>query len=408
MKTQLVRGRVRAEPGLRIRKGPSPSEEAISTLPNGTIVDVIDRAGEWVHVRFKEHEGFVLAQFIDLQNAEENVRMSGPRLLRRGMSGTSVSEVQQRLVAAGYDLAIDGEFGPDMTKAVRDFQGKHGLTVDGIVGPKTAQAMQEVSHVLSGTISLFIAVCAIDRTAFSPIDTLLDPPQVNHAAQDMESAVIGHLQDIDGPASADILARWFHLAGWAMRGRVHDRGQFCATLVALTEPRKVLRLAQADEEQLVSAEDWLADLASIPPALADRISRVASDIFALVAECRGLDEPRAAIRLHEFAHSIRAGYLPPGWSPVQRQAKGRTLALLEITPFDLIAASIGGLVLAAALTVNAYLFASGDVPAVKATAEEPYGRELVPSIDELLHGLPEELEQRLPEQMAPQEQKGAQ
>ena len=44
--------------------------------------------------------------------------------------------LQEVLRKAGYALSVDGDFGPGTDKAVRDFQAKNGLEVDGIVGPK--------------------------------------------------------------------------------------------------------------------------------------------------------------------------------------------------------------------------------------------------------------------------------
>jgi hypothetical protein len=48
-----------------------------------------------------------------------------------------VKKVQGLLDAYGYQLAIDGVFGPRTDDAVRDFQSHHGCVVDGIVGPET-------------------------------------------------------------------------------------------------------------------------------------------------------------------------------------------------------------------------------------------------------------------------------
>ena len=65
--------------------------------------------------------------------------------LRRGSKGDSVKELQTILAKAGSTLAIDGIFGVGTQSAVRAFQSKHGLVVDGIVGPKTWAELEEVS-----------------------------------------------------------------------------------------------------------------------------------------------------------------------------------------------------------------------------------------------------------------------
>lgn len=65
---------------------------------------------------------------------------SGP-LLRRGAKGDAVRRLQQRLVASGARLAVDGDFGPGTEKAVRAFQSARGLQADGVVGPRTWAAL---------------------------------------------------------------------------------------------------------------------------------------------------------------------------------------------------------------------------------------------------------------------------
>ena len=68
--------------------------------------------------------------------------LSAKAALRRGSSGDDVRAVQKRLKQWGYyDGAVDGIFGYATERAVRWFQQKNGLTVDGVVGEKTAAAM---------------------------------------------------------------------------------------------------------------------------------------------------------------------------------------------------------------------------------------------------------------------------
>lgn len=57
--------------------------------------------------------------------------------LKKGSKGVGVKWLQFELNKRGYNLTIDGDFGTKTDKAVRDFQKKNGLTVDGIVGKNT-------------------------------------------------------------------------------------------------------------------------------------------------------------------------------------------------------------------------------------------------------------------------------
>nr|ATE50857.1 peptidoglycan-binding protein [Actinoplanes tsinanensis] len=57
--------------------------------------------------------------------------------LKAGARGTEVTALQHLLIARGQSVAVDGEFGPATTTAVKAFQKADGLTADGIVGPAT-------------------------------------------------------------------------------------------------------------------------------------------------------------------------------------------------------------------------------------------------------------------------------
>jgi hypothetical protein len=69
--------------------------------------------------------------------AVEPTGMPGARpTLRRGATGELVKKIQARL-----GLAADGDFGAKTEAAMRSFQREHGLVPDGIVGPKTWDAL---------------------------------------------------------------------------------------------------------------------------------------------------------------------------------------------------------------------------------------------------------------------------
>lgn len=60
-----------------------------------------------------------------------------------GDRGPEVEWIQQRLnILNGFDVDEDGIFGPATRAAVIEFQRLHGLVADGVVGPKTMDALK--------------------------------------------------------------------------------------------------------------------------------------------------------------------------------------------------------------------------------------------------------------------------
>lgn len=73
--------------------------------------------------------------------------LGGGHALRRGQQGTSVRQLQEALNRQGARLDVDGAFGPQTERALRDFQARQaaqqpGFAVDGLAGPQTLRALQ--------------------------------------------------------------------------------------------------------------------------------------------------------------------------------------------------------------------------------------------------------------------------
>lgn len=58
-------------------------------------------------------------------------------VLKKGSKGQEVQALQKSLVNLGYDIDIDGDFGPKTHDAVVHLQTAFGYTVDGLVGDGT-------------------------------------------------------------------------------------------------------------------------------------------------------------------------------------------------------------------------------------------------------------------------------
>jgi peptidoglycan hydrolase-like protein with peptidoglycan-binding domain len=78
---------------------------------------------------------------VDLAGIADAIRNATRQTIRIGSRGDAVRWLQILLNNAGASLAIDSVFGPQTDAAVRAYQAAHGLTVDGVVGPRTWGAL---------------------------------------------------------------------------------------------------------------------------------------------------------------------------------------------------------------------------------------------------------------------------
>ena len=65
-----------------------------------------------------------------------------------------VRVLQEMLTERGIPTTPDADYGPLTKEAVRDFQGSHGLTVDGICGPLTWAALGVTDGDGSGVVNM--------------------------------------------------------------------------------------------------------------------------------------------------------------------------------------------------------------------------------------------------------------
>lgn len=112
------------------------------------------------------HYGLVAGVDYGVDNASYNVENStdstlnlkenwSPRyshlMFKEGSKGGGTREIQTGLNKLGYDVVIDGEFGPLTAATVIQFQKDHALEADGIVGKNTWAALIRAVNQTEGT-----------------------------------------------------------------------------------------------------------------------------------------------------------------------------------------------------------------------------------------------------------------
>lgn len=91
----------------------------------------------WGEMKYVDYNG-------NIDGSSSPITVTYPTV-RQGAKGEVITQLQTFLSKAGSNLKIDGIFGSGTASAVRAFQKKYGLAVDGIVGPKTWRKLLEVS-----------------------------------------------------------------------------------------------------------------------------------------------------------------------------------------------------------------------------------------------------------------------
>ena len=130
--------------------------EVVTTAPGGAL-DFDDALDQSVRA-FQQRRGLVVDGLVGPQTqlALQAARWTlGDRVLQYTsghlLRGDDVAQLQDRLAALGFPTArVDGVFGVDTDRAVRQFQRGVGLAVDGCVGPDTMRAFDGLRRSVTG------------------------------------------------------------------------------------------------------------------------------------------------------------------------------------------------------------------------------------------------------------------
>lgn len=123
------------------------------------------------------------------------------RQIDYGAKGSEVKTLQELLNSNGYSLDEDGNFGSQTQAAVKDYQQKNNLTVDGIVGNNTWGALTKATDSTgSGSSAGNAATPTYENKTYKPSDAVsqaeaLLSQQLSQKPGDYQSTWQGQLND---------------------------------------------------------------------------------------------------------------------------------------------------------------------------------------------------------------------
>lgn len=134
----------------------SKKHNIIGSLPNGTLVEVVQKGKTWTQIVFAGKGGYVMTKFLNFNPVNNITPTPAPTLppassapsqeptpsipnvvLHEGMKGQEVTKMQKRLLELEYPVSINGIYDAKTKAAVISFQAQNGLSADGICGAHT-------------------------------------------------------------------------------------------------------------------------------------------------------------------------------------------------------------------------------------------------------------------------------
>lgn len=100
--------------------------------------------GEWGWKDYPHLELTGGLSWRDLKAGKRPGHLLNKGVPQEGHSGYESYKVQQQLKELGYKISVDGVFGPETDRVLKQFQKEYQLEVDGLFGPNTIATMKRV------------------------------------------------------------------------------------------------------------------------------------------------------------------------------------------------------------------------------------------------------------------------
>ena len=132
-----------------MREKPGTQNKVVDVLVRGEKIEIYEKNEVSGNIWGRISQGWTCltnyVQVVDVkkepEKREDKTFTLTMRELYQGCKGDDVRALQEQLKGKGYNIAVDGSFGPATANAVKQYQAKVGLTADGIVGEKTQKKL---------------------------------------------------------------------------------------------------------------------------------------------------------------------------------------------------------------------------------------------------------------------------
>lgn len=158
---------------LNLRQEASSNARVLLAMPNASSVTVYSRGATWSYVSYNGTKGYCLTQYLTFlggsvptqdADSEDDDPSAFTRVLKKGMTGSDVTWVQNRLIELGYSLSLTHLYDDATFNAVKAFQKQNGLTADGLAGSQTFAILKSENACKAGDQALSYSTLRIDDT----------------------------------------------------------------------------------------------------------------------------------------------------------------------------------------------------------------------------------------------------
>ncbi|MBR0463073.1 MAG: peptidoglycan-binding protein [Clostridia bacterium] len=155
---------------LYVRIAASSSAKSIALVEKGTAFTVYGMSGDWLQVNYNGQTAYISKAYVTLTSSADSGNVPVPtaaptaaptptpgptavpvytETLKVGSRGSSVTAMQNKLIALGYlSGPADGIFGTGTKTAVINFQRTASLRADGVAGPETLTVLDQAYNSL--------------------------------------------------------------------------------------------------------------------------------------------------------------------------------------------------------------------------------------------------------------------